>query len=261
MPNRILKESICTSEEIDKLTDQQEVFFYRLMVACDDFGLMDARPAILKARCYPLKAIDCKRIQMYLDALHDVGLIRLYVVDGKQYLHITNWEKHQTIRAKKPKYPYPQADDFICKQMQADVPVIQSNPIQSESNPNPNPIPAPNGEIDFDEAWSLYPKRPGNSKGDALKAWKARVASGVDPDAMLDGVRRYADYCAVMGTEPQFIKLAQTFFGPSEHYASDWTPTKGNHGTRFDKLAATAAALTGRYRTQDFIEGSAVQVD
>jgi hypothetical protein len=135
MPNRILKESICTSEEIDCLTEQQEVFFYRLMVACDDYGLMDARPAILKARCYPLKSIDCKRIQIMLDELNRVGLIGLYTSEGRPYLHITNWEKHQSIRAKKPKYPYPQADDFICKQMQANVPVIQSNPIQSESNP------------------------------------------------------------------------------------------------------------------------------
>lgn len=44
MGNRILKESICTSENIDALSYFQEVFFYRMIVKCDDFGRVDARP-------------------------------------------------------------------------------------------------------------------------------------------------------------------------------------------------------------------------
>ena len=31
MPNRIIKESICTSDNIEALTDFQETFFYRLI--------------------------------------------------------------------------------------------------------------------------------------------------------------------------------------------------------------------------------------
>ena len=261
MPNRILKESICTSEEIDSLTPEQEVFFYRLLVACDDYGLMDARPAILKARCYPLKAVEIKRIQMMLEALSDTKLIGLYEVDGKQYLCVTNWEKHQTIRAQKPKYPYPKADDFICKQMQADVPVNQSNPIQSESNPNPILADASL----FDVAWAEYPKRPGANKSTARKAWDARIKAGVSPEVLIDGARAYAAYCTASGTEPQYIKQAATFFGPGEHYLADWTPMKkanGNGQTRFEILRDTAAALTGRSNNAErFIEGYATTVD
>ena len=141
MPNRILKETICTSEQIDGLTPEQEVFFYRLMVVCDDFGLMDARPAILKARCYPLKSIDIKKIQVLVNVLANHGLIFTYTVDGKPYIKIAKWEEHQQIRAKRPKYPMPEdgviSPDINCYQMHEDAPVIQSNPIQSESNPNP----------------------------------------------------------------------------------------------------------------------------
>ena len=43
MPNRILKESICRSEEIDSLSWFEEVLFYRLIVICDDFGRYDGR--------------------------------------------------------------------------------------------------------------------------------------------------------------------------------------------------------------------------
>jgi len=126
MPNRILKESICTSDTIAQLNFEEEVFFYRLLVVCDDYGRMDARPAILRARCFPLKIgeITEEMITSWLKKLVDVGLIEIYVVDGKPYLHITTWEKHQQIRAKNSKYPSPdegvKSNDIICNQMQSD---------------------------------------------------------------------------------------------------------------------------------------------
>lgn len=137
MPNRIIKESICTSEEIENLTPEQEVFFYRLMVNVDDYGLLDARPKILASKCFPLKSVDTKKIEAWLQALSDNSLIQRYEVEGLPYLAITKWAAHQQIRAKRPKYPSPDSGSAItCNQVQANVPVIQSNPIQSESESN-----------------------------------------------------------------------------------------------------------------------------
>ena len=174
MPNRILKESICTSDSISSLTDFQEAFFYRLIVNCDDFGRMDARPAILKARLYPLRErLTLKEIQSALRALADAGCVEVYEVDGKPYLHLPSWEVHQQIRAKKSKYPSPdsgvKSSEIICNQVQANVPVIQSNP-------NPNPIRESESEARaFDAFWAAYPKKVG--KGEAKKAFdKAKVS-------------------------------------------------------------------------------------
>lgn len=145
MPNRIIKESICTSDTIDGLSWFEEVFFYRLTVNSDDFGRFDARPAILKARLFPLKTIADKQIDQALTSLDRAGIIHLYAVGGKPYLFIPTWEKHQTIRNKRSKYPSPdesdpQAVEINCNQLHANVPVIQSNP-----NPNPNPNPKSRG--------------------------------------------------------------------------------------------------------------------
>ena len=151
MPNRIIKESICTSENIDRLSAFHETVFYRLIVNCDDFGRLDARPKILASRLFPLKDIRAGQIEDALRALTSAELVDIYEVDGKPFLQMKTWDRHQTIRAKKSKYPAPadgvktsesickqmQADDFNCNQMQANVPVIQSNPIR-ESNPNTN---------------------------------------------------------------------------------------------------------------------------
>ena len=113
MPNRILKESICTSENLALLSPEEEVFFYRIMVNCDDYGRMDAHPRILLARCFPLKIFEIpeETIASWLEALSRAGLILLYEVEGKRYLKLCTWEKHQRIRNKKSKYPAPPEDN------------------------------------------------------------------------------------------------------------------------------------------------------
>ena len=86
MPNRFIKESICTSESIDSLTPFQETAFYRLIVNCDDFGRFDARPKVLSARLFPLKNVSVEEIQDILKAFIREDLIVVYKVDGKEYL-------------------------------------------------------------------------------------------------------------------------------------------------------------------------------
>lgn len=77
---------------------------------------------------------------------------------------------------------------------------------------------------EFEAAWELYPRRPGNSKADAFKAWRARATSGATFETMTDGVKRYAAYCeATDKTGTEYVKLAATFFGPGDHYLADWT--------------------------------------
>lgn len=136
MPNRIIKESICTSEDFNALSWYEQSFFMRLIVTVDDFGRYDARPAVLKGRMFPLSAATDKNVTESLIKLSAAGIVDLYSVGGRPFLQLCAWDKHQTIRAKKSKYPAPEENEIICKQMQADVPVIQSNPYP---NPNPNP--------------------------------------------------------------------------------------------------------------------------
>lgn len=146
MPNRIIKESVCTSDSVDELSWFEEVVFYRLIVNCDDYGRTDARLPILNSRLFPLKSVTENNIKNALNKLSAVGIVCLYMVNGKPFLQLVTWEQHQQIRSKKSKYPAPEDgcivktyDDILkpsdntCYQMKSNVPVIQSNPIQSES--------------------------------------------------------------------------------------------------------------------------------
>lgn len=113
MSNRILKESICTSATIDRLAWFEEVCFYRLIVQCDDYGRMDARPSLLKSRLFPLREdIQSEAVWLAVVALADAGLLLLYESDGQPYLQLLTWEKHQRVRNKRSRFPapYPEHD-------------------------------------------------------------------------------------------------------------------------------------------------------
>lgn len=133
MPNRILKESICTSADVDRMDLFTEVFFYRLIVCCDDYGRMDGRTAILRAKLFPLKeGLRAEDIEAALQLLMELGCVARYQVDGLPYLYLPAWEKHQRVRNLRAKYPPPPED---APQSAADGGRLppQSKPIQSEA--------------------------------------------------------------------------------------------------------------------------------
>lgn len=137
LPNRIIKETICSSDKIAQLKDFDFRVWISLILLADDYGLGDARPAIIKGRAFPLRdRLTNKEIECSLKNLAAASCVNLYEVDGRPYYQFPNWSQHQQIRARKSKYPAPNG---ICNQMISDDIKCPRNPIQSESNPNPNP--------------------------------------------------------------------------------------------------------------------------
>lgn len=150
MPNRIIKESICTSETLAELSDFEFRLWVGLITQVDDAGRGDARPAIIKGRVFPLRErVTVKEIDNALHGLAAKGCVSLYTVGGRPYLWFPTWSEHQRIRDVKPKYPGPEdadkketsaADCGGLPQIAADCGL---NPIQSNPNPNPNTNPNP----------------------------------------------------------------------------------------------------------------------
>ena len=141
MPNRIIKESLCSSEKIASLSDFEFRLWVGLITQVDDAGRGDARPAIIKGRVFPFRErLSIKDIDAALQALAAKGCVSLYTVDGKPYFLFPGWVKHQRVRDCKPKYPEPPENINLpqsaasCGELPQSAALIQS---QSESNPNP----------------------------------------------------------------------------------------------------------------------------
>ena len=112
MPNRILKESVCVSESIHRLSWFEEVLFYRLIVSCDDYGRYDGRGVVIRNRLFPLEEeLTTAEVEAALASLAAAGLAYRYEAAGKPYLYLPGWADHQNVRAKRSRYPAPPGQD------------------------------------------------------------------------------------------------------------------------------------------------------
>ena len=211
MPNRIIKESICTSENIAALSMGAEVLFYHLIVKADDYGVYFGNEQIIRSTCYPLKTdeIKLKQVTAWVNELVSAGLVNAYIAeDGKKYIQFAKWAKHQQIRAKRSKYP---TMDESCQQLIADDCKCPRNPIQS----NPNPIQSESAqsadEIEscFLALWDLYPKKVDKSAV-SKKAKAALYKAGFD--VVSAAIENYKAKIQRENRDIQYVKNGSTFF-------------------------------------------------
>jgi hypothetical protein len=133
MPTRYIKESICSSDDYNALTYFERDMFTRLIVTVDDYGRMDARASILRGRMFPLdEHVTNDLIERGLQHMSERCMVQLYIVDGRRYLLLAKWMKHQNPRAKESKYPEPPTV--------ADEPIINTDTcIQTYTDANVSP--------------------------------------------------------------------------------------------------------------------------
>ena len=229
MPNRIIKESICVSEQIDELSAFEEVFFYRLLVNCDDYGCMDAREKVLSAKLFPLRAIRANEIMKTVNRLAEIGLIALYDVDDHPYLKVLKWADHQRVRISKHKYPEPTEEQIAascgnsrqvaanCGELRQDAASCGLNPIQSNPNTNLNPNPNPTRTREekspddslFALFWNAYPRKEG--KENARKAFSKLNVDGGLMDILLKAIEKQKGSAQWQESGGQFIPYPATW--------------------------------------------------
>lgn len=107
MPNRILREGILTSDRIDRLSYECEIFYRRLMSVVDDFGRYTADVRLLRAALYPLRLEKVREasVERFLVECEEARLVRLYIHEKKRYLLMLDFKQNK--RALISKYPEP----------------------------------------------------------------------------------------------------------------------------------------------------------
>ena len=256
MPTRLIRDKICKSESIDELTWFEEVFFYRLITLCDDFGRYDARPKVLKADLFPLKdGVTLSQIENALNKLSTVGMVQVYMYDQKPFLQLVTWEKYQNVRNHKSKYPQPPSlsdgitqlntNEYNCIQSPANAPVIQSeSESESESKSESEGADAlshTHGQepaSGFDSFWSAYPKKVG--KGAAQKAWKKIKPNKELVAKMLEAVAVAKTSRQWLDNGGQFIPHPATWLNQERWEDEPFTAPNGNTTTKRNIYAELA---------------------
>lgn len=240
---RNIKPSFFTNELLGTEDPMVSLTFAGLWCLADKVGVMEDRPLRIKAELFPYR--ESLDVNGYLTVLARLGFIVRYENDGRRFIQVCNFRKHQSPHNTEKGKGYPFYTDpkslimgdngyptvkAPCADGELTVPerpdsLIPDTGFTDSLIPEEKPlVPSGDGTTDyppgFNACWDKYPRRlGGNPKKAAFKAWNARIRSGVPESDLLLAVERYASdmqSSGKVGTE--YVKQAATFFGPDEHW-------------------------------------------
>lgn len=248
MPDdRLLHKSATHSEKVSQLTDFEYRVWTTYLLCADDFGVMRASAAALRAGNDALEHKPVKVLERALKRLVTIELVCAFEHQGKTYIYQSNWQNYQNVRYPRLSVnPIPdQALIDACTDEQRELFAKKSRKVSAESpkerskDAADSPSPAHAGgrewltatgkrltahgkrqdarEADdgFEAFWAHYPKK--KSRQDAEKAWRK-----LKPDAALQAV--IAEAVEAQARSPDWLKDAGRFIP----YAATWL-----HGQRW----------------------------
>lgn len=93
---RAIQRSALRSKRMRTLSDQAERLYFRLLLATDAYGTMDADPALVKAHAAPgVRSMDEGVIEEAVEELTEAGLLEVWEEDGDSWLHVMDFDQNQ----------------------------------------------------------------------------------------------------------------------------------------------------------------------
>ena len=191
-----------------------------LWTECDDHGVFEWKPIVLKARIFPADAIDFSKI---LDEYEVLGTVKRFEEAGKSYGVVRNFARYQRPKHPSCRYPFPPAlwEFGGVKRDDSGNPP----PVLPPSSPRPTEKPAQMKEEggrreegreesspakidqqDFERWYEAYPRHVG--KGQAARAYLVALKKA-SVEVLLAGARAAAQRYAK--NDPQFTPHPATW--------------------------------------------------
>lgn len=209
MPSRVIRGEINRSESLSRVSMEAELTFDRLLLAVDDYGRLDARPAALKAELFPMRdSVTPAKVRRWVEELASIEdpPVRFYRVGGREYLYFPNWEKHRSKshRSSHSRFPEPAETQPPC------VPEIReisgdsrrsarmtSDECRMTSDEKESAPPARERARRERREPKDFPEGLSVSELDALKTWS--VSCGLGPDAVAHAIEVVRDWAVSNG--------------------------------------------------------------
>lgn len=239
---RSIKPEFFSSASVAQLSLRQMVLFEGLWIYCDDQGRGLDDPRIIKGIVWPQRdEITSADIASDLTELNARGFIVRYEKNGSKFLAIPTWKRHQKVNhPAKSRYPAPPAVSRKSLETLFSLPEALSPDLGSGSGSGSGtrsleqgkgilspPTAAREIESHFNRFWDVYPKHV--AKREARKAFEKRLKAGTEPESMIDGAKRFADWVAAGGVDsPQFIPYPATWLNAGQEADELPDPTKRN---------------------------------
>lgn len=116
---RSIKPEFWSSEDIAALDWDTRLLFIGLWSYVDDNGVGRDNEKLITADLFPLEddpRETLARVSRGLQELSRRSLLTRYTVEGRDFIHITTWSRHQRIdKPNKDRYPLPTRDDAVIR--------------------------------------------------------------------------------------------------------------------------------------------------
>lgn len=214
-------------EDLQRLSWPARYAWHLMWCHADKAGRMEDRPKKIKAQILPYDdGVDFERV---LEEYVAAGFIYRYQVDGKPYIQIRSFEKHQRPHHTEPESTIPQMQGCNIPSAPSDNgETTVKQPSSDGEPPDVNGLGNRKGNrkveraalaLEFkDRFWPAYPRR--DAKVDAEKAFtKARGKVELEP--MLAALERQKR----IWTDPKFVPYAATWLN-GERWLDDAPPSQ-----------------------------------
>lgn len=166
---RNIKPGFFTNEELVELPFSTRLLFIGLWTIADRAGRLEDRPKRIKIELFPCDDLD---IDKALNELADHNFIVRYGVDGRRFIQIVNFEKHQSPHVKEADSTIPAPDEH---QASTGLAALNDDSLNDESpfsdSLNDESVRALTTAVNgFERFWPEYPRK--TAKQEAEKAWK-----------------------------------------------------------------------------------------
>ena len=215
---RSIKPEFWRSDDITALAWTERLLFIGLWSYVDDNGVGLDKLASITADLFAGdierdSSEAFERVSRGLQKLSDASRITRYTVEGKRFIHITNWDKHQRIdKPNKSRYPLPTRDNAMSSEILAepsrDAPESPAPGTGEQGNRGTvkKTYASPKVDDAFNEFWNLYPRKKGKDKAlDSLR----KALKKTSLEEIMSGLQ--ATLPEWEGKEPDFVPYPATW--------------------------------------------------
>lgn len=235
---RNIKPALFKNEVLGVADPMLTLLFEGLWLLADREGRLEDRPLRIRGELFPYReGLDVDAMLSWLDR---EGFIIRYIVDGKRFIQIDNFVKHQNPHKNEPESEIPCASNACrtSEKIGTTPEKIGSAPADSLSldsgflipdTPTPSPAPGASAESPpdlFARFWKLYPNKKG--KANAEKAWRKLKVTDDLFAAIVGGLAKQTVSPAWVKDGGQFIPHPSTWLS-GKRWEDEVAPASNVH--------------------------------
>jgi hypothetical protein len=192
---RTIKPEFFEDEALSRLPPHDRLMFIGTWQLADKNGVLEYRPDWIKAKVFPYETGEATDASRVLPRLVLGGFLIHYAVEGREYLQVKNFARHQRINGKEAQSEtrYPTSDNELAEvkhtgsTWEAPVKHPESQEGKGREGKGRSSATASPCDNDFEEFWDFYGKKVG--KVETSKVWQRMPVP--DRQAAVAGVAAY----------------------------------------------------------------------